>query len=95
MNKVANILKNYAWLNACCGVLLGGGYFGLYEEEIGLAIMAIAIVAVVSFGIYAFGEVIQLLQDIKDNTMATAMKGTGTAVNKLASQISNNEVPKI
>lgn len=93
MNKVAKILRIYAWLNGICGILLGLWFIGDWEYVLGISLIVGC--PVVSFGIYAFGEVIQLLQDIKDNTMATAMKGTGTAVNKLASKISSDEVPEI
>ena len=44
---------------------------------------------VVSFGIYAFGEVVQLLQDIKDGT-----KGTITTIQKQNNN-DNDELPSI
>ena len=44
---------------------------------------------VVSFGIYAYGEVVQLLQDIKDGT-----KGTITTIQKQNNN-DNDELPSI
>ena len=93
-NKVANILKGYAIFNAVVGCI-GGLVVAATMDNMLLFLIVAAAIAVVSFGIYAFGEVIQLLQDIKVNTMATAMKGTGKAVEQLGSKMSNNEIPEI
>lgn len=73
-NNVAKVLKIYAIVNAACGLLLG---LYLRSESdnpliLGICIYFIATSIVVSFGIYAFGEVVQLLQDIKDGTNKTA-----------------------
>ena len=45
---------------------------------------------VVSFGIYAFGEIIQLLQDIKDGT-----KGTIDSISKNINNNSSDDLPNI
>ena len=45
---------------------------------------------VVSFGIYAFGEVIQLLQDIKDNT-----QGTINSISKSSNNNVSDDLPNI
>ena len=68
-NTVAKVLKIYAIVNAACGLLLGL-YWGVESDS--PIILDICICFVASFGIYAFGEVVQLLQDIKDGTNKTA-----------------------
>lgn len=73
-NTVASILKVYAIINAVGGLILA---LLLGDEISGLLAFGVFVaVAVVSFGIYAFGEVIQLLEDIKTNTSRTAQKDT-------------------
>ena len=59
-----------------------------FLETISIFFMAIWIV--VSFGIYAFGEVIQLLQDIKDGT-----KGTIDSISKNINNNSSDDLPSI
>ena len=68
-NTVAKILKIYAVVNAFCGFILGLYVRGDSDNPIllGVCIYFIATCIVASFGIYAFGEVVQLLQDIKRN----------------------------
>jgi hypothetical protein len=62
-------LKGYAILNAIAGVILALVVTNGLKSGAGLiAFSIIAVVAIASFSIYAFGEVVQLLQDIKDNT---------------------------
>ena len=71
-NIVAYILKIYAIVNAVVGCIIG--LFWLSEDIELLSILSIFFIGlclVFSFGIYAFGEVIQLLQDIKDGTKGT------------------------
>ena len=74
MNKniVAQILKIYAIVNAVVGLFIflsmQESYVDLIES---LSFVFLGACIVVSFGIYAFGEVIQLLQDIKVNTQGT------------------------
>ena len=67
MNTVASIMKIFAIINAIGGIVLGIMLGDNYGAGIGLT--AVFAVAVASFFIYAFGEVIDLLQDIKYNTM--------------------------
>lgn len=64
-NTVAKILKGYAIANGIGGIILGL----VLGEVIGWAIALAGIVA--SFFIYAFGEVIQLLEDIKNSSSKT------------------------
>ena len=68
-NKVAKILKVYGIINAIgsliLGLILADNLPGAVEE---LWIVEVAAGLVASLFIYAFGEAIQLLQDIKDNT---------------------------
>ena len=67
-NTVARIFKVYAILNAvACFVIMYGLIAGYYLNTIGV-ILWIAASIVVNFGIYAIGEVIQILDDIKQNT---------------------------
>lgn len=64
-NTVAVIMWVYAIVNAVVGIIFGCSMYDTYE---GLSILFIAVTVVFSFGSYAVGEIIQLLQDIKDNT---------------------------
>ena len=67
-NTVARIFKVYAILNAvACFIFMYVLIAGYYLDTIGV-ILWIAASIVVNFGIYAIGEVIQLLDDIKQNT---------------------------
>jgi len=61
-NTVAKILKIYAVVNAFCGFILGLYVRGDSDNPIllGVCIYFIATCIVASFGIYAFGEVVQL-----------------------------------
>lgn len=66
-NKVAKIIKVYAILAGIVNLifalmLLLGGY------DFVIILIFIEAVAVTCFGIYAFGEVIELLHQIKKNT---------------------------
>lgn len=68
-NKVAKILKVYGIANAIGSVVLGLILFDNLPaavEELWIVEVAAGLVA--SLFIYAFGEAIQLLQDIKSNT---------------------------
>ena len=71
-NTVAKVLKVYAIINAAAGVLLGI-IIGASLESFLYCIMIAGVVAVASFGIYAVGEAIQLLHDIKLNTSAQTL----------------------
>ena len=65
-NKVADILQTYAALNGIAG--FGLMFYIASDFNWVIAIFFFAAVVVASFLIYAFGEVIKLLQQIKDNT---------------------------
>lgn len=68
-NTVAKILKVYAIINAVAGCILGLIGLGAFNGVVVALFIGLCIVT--SFAIYAFGEVIQLLQDIKDGTRGT------------------------
>lgn len=90
-NMVAKILKVYAIVNAVFGIFLGLYWMSEgtdFLETISIFFMAICLV--VSFGIYAFGEVIQLLQDIKDGT-----QGTMNSISKNIDNNSSDDLPNI
>ena len=73
-NKIAKILKVYAYINGAVGIIasciMGGPLSDILGDEIGILSIAfgIATAIAVNFLIYAFGEHLQLLQDIKNNT---------------------------
>ena len=65
-NTVAKILQIYAIINAAAGAIL---MFIIADSlEWTVALIWFALVLVVSFFIYAFGEIIELLTEIKLNT---------------------------
>ncbi len=71
-NIVARILQVYAYLNTAAGVIVAL----LLGQELGelgtvVAIYLFAAVLVASFLIFALGEIIDLLQTIKENTNGT------------------------
>lgn len=76
-NTVAKTIKMYAIINAIAGIILAikassSELFTLYGSTFyGQGISVFVLIAstgiVVSFGIYALGEIIDLLQGIKDN----------------------------
>lgn len=90
-NMVAVILKVYAIVNAIIGCIIGlSGLSDSYNEIFNMVYtIFLGACIVVSFGIYAFGEVVQLLQDIKDGT-----KGTITTIQKQNNN-DNDELPSI
>ena len=66
-NMIAKILKIYAIVNAVAGLFIFLSMQDSYVDLINsLSFVVLGLCLVFSFGIYAFGEVIQLLQDIKD-----------------------------
>ena len=70
-NSVAAILYGYAWLNASCGII--GAVLMAYADIEGIIIaVELAAIIVASFLIYALGEIIQLLHEIKLNTARAA-----------------------
>lgn len=71
-NIVARILQVYAYLNTAAGVIVAL----LLGQELGelgtvVAIYLFAAVLVASFLIFALGEIIDLLQTLKENTNGT------------------------
>lgn len=67
-NTVAKTFKVYAGVNfAACFLLLFIAADSLYLNS-AIAILWIAASIVINVGIYAIGEIIQLLDDIKQNT---------------------------
>lgn len=67
-NTVAKVFKVYSGVNSIACILLLfilAGTTGISDVA---GIIWIAVSIVVNFGIYAIGEVIQLLDDIKQNT---------------------------
>ncbi len=67
-NTVAKITKIYAVGNLVVSLLSCCMLFSLYYVDIAVGIILIAASIVINFGIYIIGEVIQLLDDIKQNT---------------------------
>lgn len=65
-NIVAKILQVYAYLNAIAGVILA--IFAIGELGGIVAILVFSVVLVASFFIFALGEIIDLLHQIKSNT---------------------------
>lgn len=70
-NIVSSILKGYAWFNALAGLIISLVMLDSYVEGITVLFIFCIIVAS-SFVIDAFGEVIQLLHEIKENTAKSA-----------------------
>lgn len=90
-NIVAQILKIYAIVNAVAGLLISLSMHDSYVDLIeSLSFVFFGLSIVVSFGIYAFGEVIQLLQDIKDGT-----QGTMNSISKNINNNSSEDLPNI
>ena len=65
-NIVAKILQVYAYVNAAAGLILAL----LLNKELGAVVawFIFAAVLVASFFIFALGEVVDLLQNLNDNT---------------------------
>ena len=84
-NKVARILKTYGILNGICALIIGIIMMSDYDGFIGIIVFAAGLVA--SFLIYAFGEVVQLLHDIRRNT--------AVSVEIQNSNSGDNELPDI
>lgn len=62
-NYVARIIKVISVIGVLCGIVFGIRLFDYYEEIALTMIMSIALVAIFFYGI---GEIIQLLEDIKN-----------------------------
>ena len=73
-NKVARILKIYSIINAIV-VFLASIILTLNEGEIIFFIVGTALAVCVNFFIYAFGELLDLLAQIRDNTKAAGATG--------------------
>lgn len=69
-NIVAKILQVYAYINAIAGVILA--IFAASELNVLVAIVVFAVVLVASFFVYALGEIIDLLHQIKCNSSGIA-----------------------
>lgn len=68
-NIVAKILQVYAYVNVVAGVFMA---FNIGDETSGyIGVVYFALVLVVSFLIFALGEIIDLLSEIKNNTHKT------------------------
>lgn len=78
-NIVAKILQVYAWLNAVAGLILA--LVGGLSSALAIALLAVVIFS--SFMLYAFGEIIDLLHEIKRNT------------GKATERIDNDELPEL
>lgn len=72
-NKVANILKTTGIVWASL-IILGGIVIACTVDELGFILFLACAVSAFLTGvvIYAFGELIQLMHDIKDNTSKNA-----------------------
>ena len=66
-NKVARILKIYSIINAIV-VFLASIVIAVDSENIVVFIVGTALAICVNFVIYAFGELLDLLAQIRDNT---------------------------
>ncbi len=70
-NKIARILKIYSVINVIV-VILASIVIAVNAEEIIIFILGVALGICVNFVIYAFGELIDLLDQIKENTKKAA-----------------------
>lgn len=85
-NKVASILKTTGIVGAIL-ILIGGLVIACTVDELGFILFLSCAVSAFLTGIafYAFGELIQLMQDVKDNT----------AKNASVDQPAEDEIPDI
>ena len=85
-NKVANTLKTTGIVGAIL-ILIGGIVIACTVDELGFILFLACAVSAFLTGVafYAFGELIQLMQDIKDNTSKNAP----------AAQPTEDEIPDI
>ena len=67
-NRVATVLKYYSIINFLVCIVLSIYLNSEYHFSAFITIIFVATSIVVNFAIYAFGEIIQLLHDIKQNT---------------------------
>ena len=80
-NEVADILQTYAAINGIAG--FGLMFYIASDFNWVIAVLYFAAIVVVSFLIYAFGDVIKLLQQIRDNTSG------------MSESPSNDELPEL
>ena len=80
-NEVADILQTYAAINGIAG--FGLMFYIASDFNWVIAVLYFAAIVVVIFQIYAFGEVIKLLQQIRDNTSG------------MSESPSNDELPEL
>ena len=85
-NKVASILETTGIVGAIL-ILIGGLVIACTVDELGFILFLSCAVSAFLTGIafYAFGELIQLMQDVKDNT----------AKNASVDQPAEDEIPDI
>ena len=77
-NTVAQVLKIYAVINFIFGIILSIS-IGKNIDIDGIGIYFFAVSLVTNFAIFAFGEVVQLLHDIKINTSNHATSSSTTS----------------
>ena len=77
-NTVAQVLKVYAVINFIFGIILSIS-IGKNIDIDGIGIYFFAVSLVINFVIFAFGEVVQLLHDIKINTSNHATSSSTTS----------------
>ena len=77
-NTVAQVLKVYAIINFIAGIILSI-VIGKNIDIDGIGIYFFAASLVINFVIFAFGEVVQLLHDIKINTSNHATASSTTS----------------
>lgn len=83
-NMVANVFKIYAAVNFVAGFILTLKM----ELEGDFLLVALAIMLITSFCIYAAGEVIQLLDDIKQNTANNKAVHANSGANATGNKVS-------
>ena len=96
-NSVAKILKIYGWLNGIACIILG---IILYNNLPGtfdyLWIVEVSAGILFSFLLYACGEAIQLLQDIRNNTgCSKGSESLGDILREIRSQTRKDETEKV
>ena len=84
-NKVAKILKIYSILNVIGGIVVAIVLADNlpYPVSDSIALLYLSLVVVISFSIYAFGEVVDLLAQIRDNTKAGRAEETNEIYNNM------------
>ncbi len=97
-NTVAKVLKIYGIINGVASVIFA---IILYNNLPGnfdyLWIVALSAGIVASFLVYAFGEVVQILHDIRENTQNVTFKEIDPAFHsaKSLTKVEDDEIPEI